>query len=139
MATDSPRGRTPDRESSGPPNPAIRQSKDKSAKLFYGDKRMVAEFLAKHVFGKIIPADVAADIDLDGLQPGPTEHVDPKLRTLRHADLVWRAPFRDSWPWTAPTRLEDLLADEAKASLPSRWATSRCWCRSRGKRRSWSM
>ena len=91
---------------------------DKSAKLFYGDKRMVAEFLAKHVFGKIIPADVAAHIDLDGLQPGPTEHVDPKLRTLRHADLVWRAPFRDSWPWTAPTRLEDLLADEAKAFLP---------------------
>ena len=175
MATGNPRGRTPDPEPSGPPNPAIRQPHDKSAKLFYGDKRMVAEFLAKHVFGKIVPADVAADIDLDGLQPGPTEHVDPKLRTSRHADLVWRAPFRDSWfyivllfefqstsdwrmavrilletalvydymsrgkeatkahqlppvlpivvhvgtePWTAPTRLEDLLADEAKAFLP---------------------
>ena len=122
---------------------------DKSAKLMYRDKPIVAEFLAKHV--------------------------DPKLRTSRHADLVWQAPFRDSWlyivllfefqsisdwrmavrilletalaydymsrsveatkahqlppvlpivvdvgtePWTAPTRLEDLLADEAKAFLP---------------------
>ena len=34
-------------------------SRKKSAKLVYRDKRMVAEFLAKHIFGKIVPADVA--------------------------------------------------------------------------------
>lgn len=173
MAPTSPRdrrlGREPDDE------PPAHQPLDKSAKLVYREKRIVAEFLAKHVFGKIIPAGVADRIDFEGLQPAPTEHVDPKLRTSRHADPVWRAPFRDSWlyvvllfefqagsdwrmavrilletalaydylaksqeasrtrglppvlpivvhvgpeRWTAPARLEDLLADEAKAFLP---------------------
>lgn len=175
MAADNPRDGTPARDPDGPRDLPIRQWKDKSAKLVYSDKRIVAEFLAKHVFGKIVPADVAARIDLDGLQPGPTEQTDPDLRTSRFADLVWEAPFRDSWlyivllfefqstsdwrmpvrilletaliydylskqdnasrarklppvlpivvhmgtrRWTAATRLEDLLGDEAKAFLP---------------------
>ena len=175
MAADNPRDGAPARDPDGVLDPPIHQWKDKSAKLVYGDKQIVAEFLAKHVFGKIVPADVAARIDLDGLQPGPTEHTDSKLRASRFADLVWQAPFRDSWlhivlllefqstsdwrmpvrilletaliydylskkddasaarelppvlpivvhmgtrPWTAATRLEDLLGDEAKAFLP---------------------
>ncbi len=173
MTPISPRDRRLDPEPDD--EPPAHQPLDKSAKLVYREKRIVAEFLAKHVFGKVVPASVADRIDLEGLQPAPTEHVDPKLRTSRHADLVWRAPFRDSWlyvvllfefqaasdwrmavrilletalaydylaksqeasrtrglppvlpivvhvgpeRWTAPARLEDLLADEAKAFLP---------------------
>ena len=75
----------------------IHQPKDKSAKLVYRDKQFVADFLAKHVLGKVVPDEIASHIDLGMLQPGPTEHVDPKMRTSRLADLVWRAPFGDSW------------------------------------------
>ena len=175
MAAGNPRDRNAGPEPGGSRRRPVHQPKDKSAKLVYRDKRIVAEFLAKHVFGKIVPLETAARIDVKGLQPGPTEHVDPRLRTSRHADLVWRAPFGGSWlyvvflfefqassdwrmpvrmlletalvydylskdeeasrgrelppvlpivvhvgtkPWTAPARLEDLLAGEAKAFLP---------------------
>ena len=63
----------------------------------YRDKQFVADFLAKHILGKVVPDEIASRIDLTGLQPGPTEHMDPKMRTARFADLVWRAPFGDSW------------------------------------------
>ncbi len=153
----------------------IHQPKDKSAKAFYGDKGIVNEFLGKHVFGKVVAGEVVASLDLGELRKTHTEYIDPKSRTVRHVDLVWRAPFRDSWlyviflfeaqstvdwrmpvrilletalvyeeltkdpevrkrrklppvlpvviyvgtkPWTAPTRIEDMLADEAKAFLP---------------------
>ena len=178
----SPAGEPPEREvprdkpSDEAPAPnevrrkAIHQPIDKSAKGFYGDKGMVDEFLRKHVFGRIV-----ADVELAKLQKGPTEYVDSKSRTVRHADMVWKAPFRDSWlyvvflfeaqstvdwrmpvrilletalvyeelakdpevrkrrklppvlpivvylgakPWDAPTRLEEMLTDEAKAFLP---------------------
>ena len=149
---------------------AVHQPKDKSAKGFYGDKGMVDEFLRKHVFGRIV-----ADVELAKLRKGPTEYIDSKSRTVRHADMVWKAPFRDSWlyvvflfeaqstvdwrmpmrilletaliyeelakdpevrkrrklppvlpivvylgakPWDAPTRLEEMLTEEAKAFLP---------------------
>ena len=178
----SPAGESPERETSqdklsdeAPPpgevrRKAIHQPIDKSAKGFYGDKGMVDEFLRKHVFGRIV-----ADVELAKLRKGPTEYVDSKSRTVRHADMVWKAPFRDSWlyvvflfeaqstvdwrmpmrilletalvyeelakepevrkrrklppvlpivvylgakPWDAPTRLEKMLAEEAKAFLP---------------------
>ena len=92
-----PQDRNPVRDPGGPHSFSPHQPKDKLAKLFYRDERTVAEFLTQHVFGKIVPDEIAARIDLDGLQSAPTEHVDPKLRTVRHADLVWRAPFLDSW------------------------------------------
>ena len=163
-----------DREPDGPAVQPIHQPKDKSAKLVYRDKQFVADFLAKHVLGKVVPDEIASRIDLGRLQPGPTEHVDPKMRTARLADLVWRAPFGDSWfyvvfllefeatpkwrmpvrilvetalaydylskdaeaskerklppvlpivvdvgmtPWPTPTRLEELLAEEAQGFL----------------------
>ena len=177
----SPLGKLPELEASqdkpsdeAPPldevrRKAIHQPIDKSAKGFYGDKGMVDEFLRKHVFGRIV-----ADVELAKLRKGPTEYVDSKSRTVRHADMVWKAPFRDSWlyvflfeaqstvdwrmpmrilletalvyeelakepevrkrrklppvlpivvylgakPWDAPTRLEEMLAEEAKAFLP---------------------
>ena len=37
------------------------------------DEWAVAEFLTRHVFGKIVPDEIAARIDLDGLQPAPTQ------------------------------------------------------------------
>ena len=155
---------------------AVHQPKDKSAKAFYGDKQVVAEFLAERVLGKVIPAEIASRLDLAGLSKGQTEYVDLEFRKVRHADLVWRAPFRDTWlyvvflfeaqakpdwrmparilletalvyddllardpevrrrrklppvlpivvyvgegPWPWPTRMEDLLAGEARAILP---------------------
>ena len=155
---------------------AVHQPKDKSAKAFYGDKQVVAEFLAERVLGKVVPAEIASRLDLDGLSKGQTEYVDLEFRKVRHADLVWRAPFRDTWlyvvflfeaqskpdwrmparilletalvyddllardpevrrrrklppvlpivvyvgegPWPWPTRMEDLLAGEARAILP---------------------
>ena len=97
MADNDPRELPPSREPTGPPVSPVHQPKDKSAKLLYRERRIVADFLAKHVLGKLVPSEIADRIDLEGLQPGPTEHVDPKRRTSRHADLVWRAPFRDSW------------------------------------------
>ena len=178
----SPAGKPPEREApwdkpsdeAPPPDEvhrkAIHQPIDKSAKGFYGDKGMVDEFLRKHVFGRIV-----ADVELAKLRKGPTEYVDSKSRTVRHADMVWKAPFRDSWlyvvflfeaqstvdwrmpmrimletaliyeelakdpevrkrrklppvlpivvyigakPWNAPTRLEEMLTEEAKAFLP---------------------
>ena len=153
----------------------IHQPKDKSAKSFYGDKRMVNEFLDKHVFGKVVVGEIVARLELSGLWKGPTEYIDSKSRTVRHADMVWKAPFRDSWlyvvflfeaqstvdwrmpvrilletalvyaelakdsevqerrklppvlpivvyvgtkPWDAPTRLKEMLTEEAKAFLP---------------------
>ena len=92
-----PQARNPVRDPDGPHSFSPHQPKDKLAKVFYRNEWAVAEFLTQHVFGKIVPDEIAARIDLDGLQPAPTEHVDPKLRTVRHADLVWRAPFLDSW------------------------------------------
>ncbi len=149
---------------------AIHQPIDKSAKDFYGERDMVDEFLRKHVFGRIV-----ADVELAKLRKGPTEYIDSKSRAVRHADMVWKAPFRDSWlyvvflfeaqstvdwrmpvrilletalvyedlakdpevrkrrklppvlpivvylgakPWDAPTRLEEMLTEEAKAFLP---------------------
>ena len=53
---------------------------------------MVNELLDKHVFGRIV-----ADVELAKLWKGPTEYVDSKSRSVRHADMVWKAPFRDSW------------------------------------------
>jgi len=155
---------------------AVHQPKDKSAKAFYGDKQVVAEFLAGRILGKVVPAEIAARLDLDGLSKGQTEYVDLEFRKVRHADLVWRAPFRDTWlyvvflfeaqskpdwrmparilletaliyddllarnpevrrrrklppvlpivvyvgeePWPGATRMEDLLADDARAILP---------------------
>ena len=97
MADNDPRELPPSREPTGPLVHPVHQPKDKSAKLLYRERRIVADFLAKHVLGKLVPSEIADRIDLEGLQPGPTEHVDPKRRTSRHADLVWRAPFRDSW------------------------------------------
>ena len=97
MADGNPKDPIKTARPAGPGESPLHQPRDKSAKLLYRDKQIVAEFLNKHVLGKIVPDEIAAGIDLDGLQPGPTEHVDPKLRTVRHADLVWRAPFRDSW------------------------------------------
>ena len=177
----SPAGEPPERDASqdklsdeAPPldevrRKAIHQPIDKSAKGFYGDKGIVDEFLRKHVFGRIV-----ADVELAKLRKGPTEYVDSKSRTVRHADMVWKAPFRDSWlyvvflfeaqstvdwrmpmrilletalvyeelakepevqkrrklppvlpivvylgakPWDAPTRLEEMLAEEAMAEL----------------------
>ncbi len=154
----------------------IHQPKDKIAKAFYGDERVAAELLAAHVLGKIVPGELAERVDLARLSKTQTEYVDPKSRTVRHADLVWRAPLHDSWlyvvflfeaqstpeprmaarilletalvydellardpdvrkqgklppvlpivvyggdaPWRGPTRVEDLLADEALAFLP---------------------
>lgn len=97
MADNDPRDPPLSRKAAGPPVHPVHQPKDKSAKLLYREKRIVADVLAKHVLGKRVPAEIADRIDLEGFQPGPTEHVDPKRRTSRHADLVWRAPFRDSW------------------------------------------
>ena len=76
---------------------AVHQPKDKSAKAFYGDKQVVAEFLAERVLGKVVPAEIAARLDLAGLSKGQTEYVDLEFRKVRHVDLVWRAPFRDTW------------------------------------------
>ena len=97
MADDSPREPGIPRDPDGPHSSSPHQPRDKLAKLLYRNEWAVAEFLTQHVFGKIVPDEIAARIDLDGLQSAPTEHVDPKLRTVRHADLVWRAPFLDSW------------------------------------------
>ena len=76
---------------------AIHQPKDKTAKALFGDQRVAAEFLAAHVLGKVVPAELAERIDLAALSKTQTEYVDPKSRTVRHADLVWRAQLRDSW------------------------------------------
>lgn len=75
---------------------AVHQPKDKSAKAFYGDKRIAAELLATHVLGTVVPDEIAARIDLGGLSKAQTEYVDLEFRKVRHADLVWRAPLRDS-------------------------------------------
>ena len=145
MATAGPRDRSPvgeppereaprDKPSDEAPPPdevrrkAIHQPIDKSAKGFYGDKGMVDEFLRKHVFGRIV-----ADVELAKLWKGPTEYVDSKSRTVRHADMVWKAPFRDSWlyvvflfeaqstvDWRMPVRilLETALVYEELAKEP---------------------
>ncbi len=154
---------------------AVHQPKDKAAKRLYSDRGMVEEFLRKHVFGKIVPDEATLGVDLRRLWKAPTEHIDPKSRTVRHTDLVWKVPLRESWlhvvflfevqstvdrrmpvrmlleaalaydqicnepevrkagklppvlpivvhvgtdPWTAPTRLQDMLATEAEAFLP---------------------
>ena len=47
--------------------PPIRQPKDKSAKLVYRDKQFVADFLAKHILGKVVPDETASRIDLGRL------------------------------------------------------------------------
>ena len=60
MAADNPQDH--DRRPDGPRDPPLHQPKDKSAKLLYRDKQAVAEFLAKHVFGKIVPDETAARI-----------------------------------------------------------------------------
>ena len=148
----------------------VHQPLDKSTKRLYGNSGITREFLCKH-----LPEWLVAEVDMNTLQEAPTEHVDQKLRTVRHVDLVWKVWFRDSWlylvllfefqstvdwlmpvrilietglayatvsqdpevrkrrklppvlpivvhvgtePWDASTRLEDLLADEAKACLP---------------------
>ena len=75
----------------------IHQPKDKIAKAFYGDERVAAELLAAHVLGKIVPGELAERVDLARLSKTQTEYVDPESRTVRHADLVWRAPLHDSW------------------------------------------
>ena len=75
----------------------IHQPKDKIAKAFYGDERVAAELLAAHVLGTIVPGELAERVDLARLSKTQTEYVDPKSRTVRHADLVWRAPLHDSW------------------------------------------
>ena len=73
------------------------QPKDKIAKAFYGDERVAAELLAEHVLGKIVPGELAERVDLARLSKTQTEYIDPESRTVRHADLVWRAPLHDSW------------------------------------------
>ena len=75
----------------------IHQPKDKIAKAFYGDERVAAELLAEHVLGKIVPGELAERVDLARLSKTQTEYIDPESRTVRHADLVWRAPLHDSW------------------------------------------
>ena len=107
---------------------AIHQPIDKSAKDFYGERDMVDEFLRKHVFGRIV-----ADVELAKLRKGPTEYIDSKSRAVRHADMVWKAPFRDSWlyvvflfeaqstvDWRMPVRilLETALVYEDLAKDP---------------------
>ena len=136
----SPAGEPPERDASqdmpsdeAPPpdevrRKAIHQPKDKSAKDFYGERDMVDEFLRKHVFGRIV-----ADVELAKLRKGPTEYIDSKSRAVRHADMVWKAPFRDSWlyvvflfeaqstvDWRMPVRilLETALIYEELAKEP---------------------
>lgn len=70
---------------------AIHQPKDKSAKNFYSDWIMMGEFLDKH-----LPRELLSGLELGEAIAVPTEYIDRKHRTVRHLDLVWRIPFRDS-------------------------------------------
>ncbi len=87
---DQPRQEAPPREEVR--QKAIHQPKDKSAKNSYGDWIMMGEFLDKH-----LPRRLLAGLDLDRALKTSTEYVDRKHRTVRHVDLMWRIPFRDSW------------------------------------------
>lgn len=116
-----------------PRRKTIHQPKDKAAKRLYGDRGMVEEFLRKHVFGKIVADAATLGVDLRRLSKAPTEHIDPRSRTVRHTDLVWKAPLRDSWlhivflfevqstvDWRMPVRilLEAALAYDAICDEP---------------------
>ena len=70
----------------------VHQPLDKSTKRLYGNSGITREFLCKH-----LPEWIVAEADMSTLQQAPTEHVDQKLRTVRHVDLVWKVWFRDSW------------------------------------------
>ena len=70
----------------------IHQPKDKSAKEFYGDEGMMREFLDKH-----LPRELLQGLDMSGVVEVKTEYRDPKFRVVRHVDLMWKVPFRDSW------------------------------------------
>ena len=77
---------------------AIHQPKDKTAKALFGDQRVAAEFLAAHVLGKVVPAELAERTDLAAVLP-----------------IV---VYTGDEPWRGPTCMEDLLAGEAQAFLP---------------------
>lgn len=74
-----------------PRQQAIHQPKDKSAKTAYSDWVMMGELLDKY-----LPKELLADLDLGEAVTAPTEYIDRKHRTVRHLDLVWQIPFRDS-------------------------------------------
>lgn len=84
----------PDRTSSAEEvrRKAIHQPKDKNAKEFYGDPAMTREFLDQH-----LPRDLLPKVDVSRVVKASTEYIDPKFRTARYVDLVWRVPFRESW------------------------------------------
>ena len=185
MAAASPEDRNPSHtQPAEPPSqddfaqPQVKfvyHAKDKADKEFYGNQQMIEEFLKKHVFGKIVPGEIVARLEIERMEKRPTELRDLDQTTVRHVDLLWRVRFQDSWlyivflfeaqstvdwrmplrimhetalvyqelskdpevrkrgklppvlpivvysgtrPWTATTRLEEMLADEAMAFLP---------------------
>ncbi len=148
---------------------------DKADKEFYGNRQMMEELLAKHVFGKVLPSEIVARLEIESMETRPTELRDSTQKIVRHVDLLWRVRIRGSWlylillfeaqssvdwrmplrilhetalvyqelskdpevrrrrtlppvlpvviytgtrPWTAKTRLEELIAGEAEAFLP---------------------
>ena len=125
----SPAGKPPERkvpwdkpsDEAPPPDEvhrkAIHQPIDKSAKGFYGDKGMVDEFLCENVFRRI-----GADVELAKLSKGPTEYIDSKSRAVRHADMGWKAPFRDSWLYV-------VLLFETQSRWTGACRCASCWRR----------
>ena len=89
-------GNVPNDESSRDPlqddavrQKTIHQEADKVYKAVYSDADVVEWALRKR-----INAEWLADMDFATLEMAQTEYVDPKLRLVRHADMVWRPHWR---------------------------------------------
>lgn len=70
----------------------IHQEADRVYKTVYSDADVVEWALRRR-----IKPEWLADIDFATLKMERTELVDPNLRLVRHADLVWKVRFRGSW------------------------------------------
>ena len=83
---------------------------DKADKEFYGNRQMMEELLAKHVFGKVLPSEIVARLEIESMETRPTELRDSTQSVVRHVDLLWRVRFRGSWLYL-------ILLFEAQSSM----------------------
>ena len=75
----------------------VYQSKDKADKEFYSNWQMTGELLDKHVFGKVVPGELVARLEIEIMGRTPSELHDLDQTLDRKVDLLWRVPFRGSW------------------------------------------
>ena len=143
MAAASPRDRSSSSKQSAEPKPSrdepvlprvrfVYQSKDKADKEFYSNWQMTGELLNKHVFGKVVPGELVARLaqsTVDWRMPLRIMHEtalvyqelskDPEVRKRGKLPPVLPiVVYSGTRPWTAPTSVAEMLADEAQAFLP---------------------